>query len=536
MKIKNIIRWLPNWLVFSIIITTIISSFDGVVLAQVLSSIANFNHNSTFLEVMFYAVKSFSAMAIVYFSMTLRKMLINLAIKKLNVKLKSNFIYGQINTSTFSSDTADNVSKIFNDFKLVETDYFSLMFEVFASLLMALISGIYILSLSIPIGILFILFSLLPMITPKIFGKKLTATSSKWQEDSSRFLSKVTDLFNGANTIKTYLAEKYMYNDTDKYLNESENSYLLMNNWQAVTFFVASILSVVSYILPIGIGLLLVIQRKISSAALIGIFMASDRVVGPLGTVSEYLSKIKTTQEIRKSYSEHMIEFKAPKKISKDIKPKICFENVYFTYSNGKQIINNLNLNITFGEKILITGASGVGKSTILNLIQGSIKPSSGKIYLREKNRKINNILESGRIAYIRQNPNLFNDTLRFNLTLGEDFSTKDCLFVLEKVGLINELGNDALNRYYGESGKNLSGGQRQRIEIARALLFNKKIILIDEATSSLDPKMSDKINKIIQNLDCTVIEVAHYYDDIEFKHAHFTHYVLENKTLRLNC
>ncbi|MEB3365177.1 hypothetical protein SDC49_21535 [Lactobacillus sp. R2/2] len=83
MKIKNIIRWLPNWLVFSIIITTIISSFDGVVLAQVLSSIANFNHNSTFLEVMFYAVKSFSAMAIVYFSMTLRKMLINLAIKSL---------------------------------------------------------------------------------------------------------------------------------------------------------------------------------------------------------------------------------------------------------------------------------------------------------------------------------------------------------------------------------------------------------------------------------------------------------------------
>ncbi|MEB3365180.1 ATP-binding cassette domain-containing protein [Lactobacillus sp. R2/2] len=124
----------------------------------------------------------------------------------------------------------------------------------------------------------------------------------------------------------------------------------------------------------------------------------------------------------------------------------------------------------------MITGASGVGKSTILNLIQGSIKPSSGKIYLREKNSKINNILESGRIAYIRQNPNLFNDTLRFNLTLGEDFSTKDCLFVLEKVGLINELGNDALNRYYGESGKNLSGGQRQRIEIARALLFNKKL------------------------------------------------------------
>ncbi|MEB3365179.1 hypothetical protein SDC49_21545 [Lactobacillus sp. R2/2] len=86
--------------------------------------------------------------------------------------------------------------------------------------------------------------------------------------------------------------------------------------------------------------MLLVIQRKISSAALIGIFMASDRVVGPLGTVSEYLSKIKTTQEIRKSYSEHMIEFKAPKKYRKILSQKFVLK----MFILRTQMVNRLSI------------------------------------------------------------------------------------------------------------------------------------------------------------------------------------------------
>ncbi|RMC49053.1 ABC transporter ATP-binding protein [Lactobacillus sp. ESL0228] len=533
MNFKTIVKWLPKWLLLAIFITTLISSFDGVVLAQVLSNIANFNRNSTVKQLLTYAGVSLLALTIVYLTKALKKILINTAIKQMNLKIKHNFIYQQVVNANFMDDTAKNISKIFNDFKLLETNYFNLLFDLISSLLMALVSVIYILSLSIPIGFLVIIFSLLPMLTPKLFSKILTKSSANWQNNSSTFLGKVTDLFKGKNTIRTYLAEKTMYEDTDNYLNKTEIAYLKMNNWQAAAFFVGAFLSVISYIFPISVGVFLIIKGNITSASLIAIFMASDRVVAPLSSISEYLNKMKTTQNIRENLKEQVISFgNAPKGLEK-AQPKIVFDDVNFTYANGKTIIANLNLLIPYGKKILITGASGAGKSTLLNLIQGFVSPTSGKIYLKDGSDKIANILNSGMIAYIKQSPNLFNDTLRFNLTLGQDFSNDACLAVLDKVGLLIELGQDALNKTYGEDGKDLSGGQRQRVEIARALLFNKKIILIDEATSNLDPQTTAKINEIIYGLSCTVIEVAHYYDAQEVQQAQFTRYLLKNKTLK---
>lgn len=102
----------------------------------------------------------------------------------------------------------------------------------------------------------------------------------------------------------------------------------------------------------------------------------------------------------------------------------------------------------------------------------------------------------------------------------------------LKAVGLLAELGNDCLDKKYGENGANLSGGQKQRIEIARALIYRKKIILVDEATSVLDSETSKKVQQVINNLDCTVLEIAHHYDEQIFKDNNFKHYVLQDNTL----
>lgn len=465
MTIKSFFKIIPKILLFGIILTTIISSFDGIVLSYVISNVTVFNHNSTVAQVFVYIIASLLIWAIVYLAMSYKQILINQAIKLLNINIKNNFVYEQVAKPDFNKVSTDNVSKIFNDFKLVETNYFQTFFDLCASLLMGTVSALYVLSLNFPIGILFILFSLIPMLSTKIFSKVLTKSSVCWQKDSGKYLGKVTDLFNGIQTIKIYLAEKNMFYDTENYLKKSETSYQKMHNYQAWAVFVSAILSAFSFLVPLGVGLIFVINGRTSPATIIAIFLACDRVVGPFRNAAQNINEMKTTENIRKSIKFEPIVFNKSSE-SKLNEPSIKLSNVSFAYDNKEPLLANLNLTIPFKSKLLITGKSGSGKSTLLNLIEGFLKPTKGSIYLEDNTKVDHNIAKSGDLAYIKQNPFMFNDTLRFNLTLGKEFSDKDCQTALKAVGLLTELGNDCLGKNYGENGANLSGGQKQRIEI----------------------------------------------------------------------
>lgn len=531
MTIKSFFRIVPNLLLIGILITTVIASFDGVILSYVISNVTRFNAKSTVVQVVTYVTVSLLIWGLIYFAMAFKQVLVNQAVKLLNIKIKNSFVFDQVTKPDFQTKSSDSVSKIFNDFKLVETNYFVTFFELCGSLLMGIVSGCYILYLNLPLGILFILFSLIPMLSSKLFGRVLTESSTTWQKNSGTYLGKVMDLFNGIQTIKTYLAERVMFMDTENYLKKAESSYKKMNDYQAWAIFVSAILSVISFLLPLGTGLIFVINGKAQAATIIAIFLASDRVVGPFRNVAQYLNEMKTTDNIRKDLKLEPIKFTQPQEDRLDA-PSINFDNVSFAYGNKEPLLHDLSLMIPFRSKILITGKSGAGKSTVFNLIEGFIKPTSGRIFLQDGTEEIDDIAGAGELAYIKQSPFLFNDTLRFNMTLGRQFADKDCLAALKAVGLLVELGNDCLDKNYGENGNNLSGGQKQRVEIARALLYHKKIILIDEATSALDNEMSRKVQQVINNLDCTVLEIAHHYDEKAFKDNGFKHYVLQSETL----
>lgn len=531
MSFKTFFKTLPKSLLLGILIATIIYSFDGVVLSSVVSNVTFFNRHTPAKKAVLYIISSLLALGLVYFAMTLKQIWINQAIKLMNIKIKDSFVYGQIVNPDFAAVASDNVSKIFNDFKLIETNYFKNFFELCGAILMAAISSFYILWLNFAIGILFILFSLLPMLSSKIFGKVLSDSSETWQKSSSTYLGKVTDLFNGIRTIKTYLAEKAMFADTENYLQQTENSYKKMNDYQAWAIFLSAILSALSFILPLGAGLFFVINGQAEPAAIIAIFLASDRVVGPLRNAAQCLNEMKTTENIRKSLKLYPLEF-AENKNSNLNSPSIKIDDVSFAYNDKKVILTNLSLTIPFRTKILITGKSGAGKSTIFNLIEGFIKPTSGQIFLQDGSQVVKNIAGSGELAYIAQSPFMFNDTLRLNLTLGKEFSDEECVKALKAVGLLAELGDNCLDKKYGENGANLSGGQKQRIEIARALIYRKKIILVDEATSALDNETGKKVQQVINRLNCTVLEIAHHYDEQIFKDNNFKHYELKDNTL----
>ncbi|WP_260307039.1 ATP-binding cassette domain-containing protein [Lactobacillus helveticus] len=172
-----------------------------------------------------------------------------------------------------------------------------------------------------------------------------------------------------------------------------------------------------------------------------------------------------------------------------------------------KLIFKHVNLQMKDRDKVIITGDSGVGKSTLLNIISGQLIPNSGQVKFGERPIALSDSV------LISQKPWLFKGTIAENLSLYQYFSKEKLVKVLKEVHLWEELGSQPLNFEVESNGTNLSGGQAQRLAIARGLLRKKNLFLLDEITSSLDKENAEKIRTLIYQLPIMMIEVAHNID-----------------------
>ncbi|MCL4121527.1 UNVERIFIED_CONTAM: hypothetical protein GTU68_042549 [Idotea baltica] len=194
---------------------------------------------------------------------------------------------------------------------------------------------------------------------------------------------------------------------------------------------------------------------------------------------------------------------------------EITINNLNFSYNDECQVLNNLSLTIRAGEKVALVGASGGGKSTLIQLLLGLYQPSDGHILFNGHNTKdIGFEKIRNQISVVLQQPILFNDTLRYNLTLGSDYSDDllwHALDVAQLQDVVIQL-TDGLDTQIGRQGVKLSGGQRQRLAIARMVLTDPKFVILDEATSALDTATEAALHKALSEflVGRTTLIVAH--------------------------
>lgn len=211
----------------------------------------------------------------------------------------------------------------------------------------------------------------------------------------------------------------------------------------------------------------------------------------------------------------------------------IKFSDVYFSYDKHK-VLEGINLDIPQGEKIVILGENGEGKTTIINLLLRVINPDQGVIevgntsidqYNKNYYRKV--------ISTVSQNVYLFNDTIRNNLCLGMQCEDKTLIDLLNKLNLQSLIEEKTLDFKVGQNGSKLSGGQKQKIAIARAILHNSPILILDEATSNLDRESITVICNMLSNelKDKTVICITH---DKEVWSKFDKVYKLDNRKIEL--
>lgn len=196
---------------------------------------------------------------------------------------------------------------------------------------------------------------------------------------------------------------------------------------------------------------------------------------------------------------------------------EIRFDEVSFAYEEGEPVLQNVSFNIDGGDFVAFVGQSGAGKSTIASLLARLYQPDSGRIVVNGTSFREFPIHEwREKVAIVRQNPFIFNETLRYNLTIGNRAATDEQIERACEVAMVTEFLDDLPDGYdsvLGDDGVQLSGGQKQRVAIARALLkTDAELLILDEATSDLDTNLEDRIQAALEETarEFTTLAIAH--------------------------
>ncbi len=243
-------------------------------------------------------------------------------------------------------------------------------------------------------------------------------------------------------------------------------------------------------------------------------------IITLLPTISKGLESVNSVGDI---LSCHDTEDYSNKKKLTQVMGKIDFEHVAFHYHDSEQnVLDDFNMSVPAGKTIALVGGSGAGKTTILNLVIGFMRPTGGRVLIDGQDMSGLDLRSfRSHIAVVPQQSILFTGTIRENITYGsEDISDEQLQEVIKAANLDDFISSlpDGLDTMITEHGSNLSGGQRQRISIARAFVRDPRILILDEATSALDSISEKKIQNAISNLvkDRTTLIVAHRLSTIK--------------------
>ena len=360
----------------------------------------------------------------------------------------------------------------------------------------------------------------LASVAAKSLGKRVGKVTTQSQEVSGFLNSFFIEIIKNHKIIKIFQNENYENSRLSKIINSFKEKVVKI---EIVMTRATPIMETLTGLM-IG-GLIyysgnLIIQGELELNNFFSFLAAMMLAYQPVRTLATLNMGIHQGLSAAKRIMPIIEDDNEDKKSHKDLEIKkgdINFDNVSFKYSESLQnILQKINLNIKSGEMTALVGHSGAGKSTILNLIPRFYEPISGKIFI--DNQAINEYsLRSLRnnISLVSQDVSLFDDTIKNNIRYSKLTASDEEITEAAKLSNCDEFIKklpDGYDTIIGENGIRLSGGEKQRLSIARAILKKSKIILLDEATSSLDAETEDKIQKAINYLtkNKTTIVIAH--------------------------
>jgi ABC-type multidrug transport system fused ATPase/permease subunit len=424
----------------------------------------------------------------------------------------------------------DLMSRMTNDVNEVQTSVMSVM-EVFIrepiSILIYL--GLMI-AISPQLSLFLLLFLPIAGLVIGSIGSRLRRAARAMSEQMADITTVLDETLSGMRVVKAFNAEKSQYL---RFLSLNNENFRLRNR-SARTSELASPLSetmgviVVAGILYYGGRLVLRHEGLLSAELFLTYIALFAQIINPVKNLSSAVNQVQkgTAAIVRMEAvlnAENTVQERPDAKAVSGFAESIELRNVRFAYGE-KVILDGIDLSIKKGQTVALVGASGAGKSTLADLIPRFHDVTAGEILIDGVNIKDLKLDSLRRlIGIVNQDPILFNDTVRANITLGTGGATPERIEEAARIAHAHNFiaaKDEGYDTTVGDRGTRLSGGERQRVTIARAVLKNPPILILDEATSSLDTEserlVQDAINRVMEGRTCVVI--AHRLSTV--KHA----------------
>ncbi len=411
------------------------------------------------------------------------------------------------------------ISAFANDITSIETNYLNGTLQIISKCIL-MIGGLIAMFVVSPIVMLCVVVaSIIPVVIALIYGRRLTDKEKKTSDENEGFVDQVKDLLGGFVVIKSFKAEKEVLSLFSKQNNQLENA----KKDRRDTNDTVNIMSSVSYtfvlIVVFAIGTYMVFNGQLSIGAIIAFIQLSNYILGPILQLVPLWSNRKAALKLIDKISTAVADTEQTVSERRNVdgfNQSIVFKDVSFSYEEDKEVLNDISVEFKKGKSYAIVGGSGSGKSTLLKLLLGHFTGYQGSIMV-DGNELRSIELDSlyDMISVIQQNVFLFDSSLKNNITMFKDFDEDKYNRAVELAGLA-ELIKDKGNDYdCGEGGRNLSGGEKQRVSIARCMIRDTPVLLMDEATAALDNTTAYSVTNAILGIDgLTRIIVTHKLDE----------------------
>lgn len=490
-----------------IIILSVFSGITGLVYSYVVRIVIEGINNPYSFK--YRIIISIILMALTILITYLREILIAKYIKIYNTIIRDSLFKARLNNNS----KKEYISILINDVNTVENEYIKAKFDLITCIVMFVFAWGNLMMYSWIHGLIILIFAIASVSVSMILRSKARKYRVAISKNQEKYTHRVKDMLLGITVIKQFSALEHICLEHHKENENLETTKYENSKFLAKMEGISSVFSMSMFYISFLLGAFLVVRGTYTIAIMMSAIQLVNNIVSPMfegissinciNGSSEILNKIKLFSKINEQQSGENIG-----SIN-----NIALKNISYQSENFK--MNNISFEFKKGKKYAIVGKSGAGKTTLLNLISKNTDYIPKGIAINGiPIENINDSYIKKLMTYMNQEVYVFNDTIKNNILLYEDFDEETYQYIIKLAGLEKFIDSfpEKDQHMLINNGENISGGEKQRIALARVLLRDSNVILLDEAFSSLDNITAHAITLDILEFDKTVVMVVHKY------------------------